>query len=95
MKYLLLYLVVEILQLVHEISSFPEVLYKIGDLKNLQVNSKLQVNTRTSHREVFCKKMFLKVLQNSQKKVFAGVSFLIKLQAGNMKLSEAATGDVL
>ena len=95
MKYLLLYLVVEILQLVHEISSFPEVLYDIGDLKNFQVNSKLQVNTRTSHPEVFCKKMFLKVLQNSQKNVFAGVSFLIKLQAGNMNLSEAATGDVL
>ena len=27
-------LVIEILQLVHEISSFPEVLYKRGDLKN-------------------------------------------------------------
>ena len=37
----------------------------------------------------------LKILQNSQKYIFAGVSFLIKLQAGNMKLSEAATGDVL
>ena len=34
MRYFLLCLVVEILQLVHEISSFPEVLYK-GDLKNL------------------------------------------------------------
>ena len=31
----------------------------------------------------------------SQKDVFAGVPFLIKLQAGNLKLSEAATGDVL
>ena len=30
----LLYLVVEILQYVHEISSFPEVLYKRGDLEN-------------------------------------------------------------
>ena len=30
----LLYLVVEILQLVHEIRSFPDVLYKRGDLKN-------------------------------------------------------------
>ena len=28
------YLLVEILQLLHEISSFPEVLYKRGDLKN-------------------------------------------------------------
>ena len=30
----LLYVVVEIGQLVNEISSFPEVLYKRGDLKN-------------------------------------------------------------
>ena len=92
MLFILFYLVVEILQLVHEISCLPEVLYKIGDLKNF---SKLLVNTRSSHPEVFCKKMFLKILQISQKNVFAGVSFLIKLQAGNLKLSEAATGDVL
>ena len=30
----LLYVVVEFRQLVNEISSFPEVLFKIGDLKN-------------------------------------------------------------
>ena len=83
---------IEILQLIHEISSFPELLYKIGDLKNFL---KLQVNTKSSHPEVFCKKMFLKILQISQKNVFAGVPFLIKLQAGNLKLSEAATGNVL
>ena len=35
----------------------------MGDLKNF---SKLQVNTRSSHPEVFCKKMFLKILQISQ-----------------------------
>ena len=39
--------------------------------------------------------MFLKILQNSQENVFAGVSFVIKLPAGNLKLSEAATRDVL
>ena len=39
--------------------------------------------------------MFLKILQNLQKNVFDGVPFLVKLQAGNLKLSEAATGDVL
>ena len=39
--------------------------------------------------------MFLKILQISQKNVFAGVPFLIKLQAGNLKLSQAATGNVL
>ena len=37
----------------------------------------------------------LKILQISQKNVFAGVPFLIKLQAGNLRLSEAATGNVL
>ena len=92
MKYFLLYLVVGILQLVHEISSFPEVLYERDDLKNF---SKWQVNTRSSHREVFCKNMFLKIFQNSQKNVLAGVPFLIKLQTGNLKLSEAATGDLM
>ena len=64
----------------------------MGDLKNF---SKLQINTRSSHPEVFCKKMFLKILQISQKSVFAGVLFLIKLQTGNLKLSQAATGNVL
>ena len=81
----------EILQLVHEISSFKELLFKIGDLKN---SSKLQVNTGSSHSEVFYKKI-LKTLQNSEKNVFAGVSSLIKLRAGNVKMSEAAAGDVL
>ena len=40
-------------------------------------------------------KMSLKILQNLQKNIFAVVSFLIKLQAGNLKLSGAATGDNL
>ena len=39
--------------------------------------------------------MFLKILQNSQKNIFAGVSFLTKLLAGNLKLAEAASGDSL
>ena len=43
---------------------------------------------------MFCKKI-LKTLQNSEKNVFAGVSSLIKLRAGNVKMSEAAAGDVL
>ena len=64
----------------------------MGDLKNF---SKLQVNTRSSHPEVFCKKIILKILQISPKNVFAGVLVLIKLQAGNLKLSEAANGNVL
>ena len=88
----LLYLVVEILQLVLEISSFSEVFYKGGVLKKLL---KIQINTKTSHPEVFCQKMFLKILQNLQKNIFARVSFLIKLQAGNLKLAETAAGDGL
>ena len=73
-------------------SNFPEVLCKIGVLK---IFSKFQVNTRSSHPEVFWKKMFLEVLQNSQKNAFAGVPLLIKLQTKNLNLSEAATRDVL
>ena len=44
---------------------------------------------------MFCQKIILNILQNSQKNIYAGVSFLIKLQAGNLKMSEAATGDLL
>ena len=43
---------------------------------------------------MFCKKVFLKILQISQKKVFAGVPFLIKLQLETWNC-EAATGIVL
>ena len=39
--------------------------------------------------------MFLKILQNPQKKILAGVSLLAKSLAGNLKLAEAATGDSL
>ena len=66
--------------------------YKGGVLKKLL---KIQINTKTSHPEVFCQKMFLKILQNLQKNIFARVSFLIKLQAGNLKLAETAAGDGL
>ena len=38
-----------------------------------------------------CQKIFLKVLQNSQNDIFTGVSFLIKLETGNLKLSETAS----
>ena len=62
-------LVVEILQLVHEISSFPEVLYKRGDLKNF-----------SSVKNVLKKfKMFLNVLAGSLKLYEAATgSFLWK-----------------
>ena len=39
------------------------------------------VNERSSFIEVFCQKMFLKILQNSQINIFTWVCFLIKLQA--------------
>ena len=48
---------------------------------------------KKSHPEVFYQKMFLKILQNSQKNIFAGILFIIRLQAGNLKLSETAIGD--
>ena len=40
-----------------------------------------ETNFGSSHQEVFCKKVFLKILQNSQGNKCAIVSFLIKLQA--------------
>ena len=72
----------EILQLVHEIRSFPEVLYKRGVLKNF---SKFTDKHKKQSSEVFSQKMFLKILQNLQENIFAGVSLLIKLQAGSWK----------
>ena len=91
MKYFLLYLVIKILQLVHWISGFPKVLYKIGDKKLLKITGN---HKGSSHLEVFRKKMFLKILQNSQKSIFSGVLFSLKRQGGNLKLSEAVAEDV-
>ena len=83
-----------LLNLVVEIFSFLEVLYKRIVLKNFSKftdKHKRQSSGGTLSKE----KMFLKALGNSQKNIFAGVSFLKKLQTANPKLSEAATGDVL
>ena len=41
---------------------------------------------RSNRLEVFCEKVFLKLPQNSQKRICTGVSFIIKLQASGMKL---------
>ena len=38
--------------------------------------------------EGFCEKVFLEILQNLQENICAGVSFLIKLQAGVPQLNE-------
>ena len=68
-------------------------LCKITVLKNSKFTDK---HKKHSSGGVLSKeKMFLKILQNSQKNIFAVVSFIMKLQAGNLKLSGAATGDVL
>ena len=68
-------------------------LYKRSVLKNSQFTDKLK---KQSSGDVLSKeKMFLKILQNSQKNIFATVSFLTRLQAANLKLAEAATGAVL
>ena len=84
----LLYLVVEKLQkAVSQRCSIKEVFWK--------TSQSLQINIRSSHPEVFSQKIFLKVLQNSQKNIFVGVYFLTKLQTGNLILLETATGDVL
>ena len=53
------------------------------------------INTRGSHPEVSYQKTILNILQNSQKNIYAVVSFLRKLLTENLKMSEAATVDLL
>ena len=68
-------------------------LYKRSVLKNSKFTDK---HKKQSSGGVLSKeKMSLKILQNSKKNIFVVVSFSIKLQAGNLKLSGTATGDVL
>ena len=43
---------------------------------------------------MFCQKKFLKFFKIHRKNIFVGVSFFKKLQSDNLKLSEAATGDI-
>ena len=84
-------MLVEILQLINEISSFSEVLYKKDNLKNfLKFTDKLK---NQSFRSVLSKD-FLKNFENFTEKHLCRNFFLIKLQAGNLKMSETATGDV-
>ena len=68
-------------------------LYKRSVLKNPKFTGK---HKKQSSGGVLSKeKMSLKIFQNSQKNNFAVVSFLIKLLAGNLKLSGSATEDLL
>ena len=83
-----LYLLVGILQVAHETSSFSEVLYKKKVFWKASQNS--QINTRTVIRRCSVKRFVLKIWQTEKHLC----SFLIKLQTGNLKLPEAATGDV-
>ena len=66
-----LYLLVKIQQLVHEISSFPELSYKKNALKNFSkfTNKHIRRSSQklirwSSHPQVFCQKIFLNILQN-------------------------------
>ena len=61
-------MVVEIRELVNEISSFPEMLYKRGRLKKL---SKFTAKHKKQTSGGALKKIFLKILQNSQIDIFA------------------------
>ena len=83
---------VEILQSVHEISSFPEVLYKTGDLSNF---SKFTDKRKKQSFGGVLSKDNPKTFAKFTESIYARVSFLIKLQAGNLKVSEAVAGDVL
>ena len=88
----LLYLVVEVPELAHETSSFPEMLYKRGDLKNF---SKFRDEHKKQSSGGVLSKDVVKNFAKFTDKHLCRSLFLMKLQAGNLKLSEAATGDVL
>ena len=84
---------VKTIQLVHKIAVFRRCSIK-EVLKNSKFTDKHK--KQSSSGGVLSKeKMSLKILKNSQKNIFAAASFIMKLQAGNLKLSGAATGDVL
>ena len=67
-------------------------LYKKGVLKNF---SKFTNKHKKQSSEGVLSKNVLKNLAKLIKNIFAVVSFQIKLQAGNLSLSEAATRNVL
>ena len=81
---------VEILELVREINSFQEVLYKKGVLKNF---SKLSDKHKKLSSGGILSKDVLKNFLNFA--IFTRVYFLTKSQARNLKLAEAAARDCL
>ena len=66
-------------------------LYKRSVLKNVSKFTDKHKKPRCSVKRKDVLKNFAKVTEN----IFSGVSFYIKLQAENLKPSEAVTGDVL
>ena len=83
---------VEIRQLVNGISSFPEVLYKRGDLKNF---SKFTDKHKKQSSGGLLTKYVHKNLTKFTDKHLSPSLFFNKAVGGNLKMSEAATGDVL
>ena len=82
-----MYVVVEILQLVHATSSF----YKSGDLKNF--SRFLDKHKKQSSGGVLSKDVLKNFAQFTEKSLCW--NHFIQLQAGKLKLSKAATGNVL
>ena len=89
----LLYLVFEILELVREINSFQEVLYKRGVPRNF---SKLSdKHKKLSSGGILSKDVLKNFVKFTEKTIFARVYFLTKSQARNLKLADAAARDCL
>ena len=86
-----MYLLVEILQLEHEISNLAEAPNKAV---LLEIFSKFTDKHKKQSSGGALSKNTLKKFAKFTKNIFPRVSFLIKLHAENLKLSEAATGDV-
>ena len=80
------------LQLVHKISSFPEVTCKRGVLKNF---SKFPDKHKNQPSAGILFKGVPKHFAKLAEKPSLLEAFLIKLQPGNLKLPEADTGDVM
>ena len=71
----------EALVLYHNIKKFANLWHLWGSVYEAKL-----IMYRSSHPEVFCKKVFLENLQNSQKNTYARVSFIIKLQSSTLYL---------
>ena len=66
--------------------------------ENSQIHKEMTETLRSNRPDVFCKKVFLEISQNSQKNTCARVSFLIKLGAETcnfIKKKDFGTGVLL